>query len=177
MVTTVSHELGLIDTLVNNAAIEFPIVPFMEYPWEAFQDKLVGELGAAFFCCRAVVPAMIEAGRGCIVAVSSGLSRHSSPGFCAHSAAKSGLDAFVRALAVELGPHGIRVNTVAPGLTLTDATADQPQEMKDIIARNSPLRRNAEAEDIAGVILAMAADTTGFMTGAYLPVSGGSLML
>jgi 3-oxoacyl-[acyl-carrier protein] reductase len=177
MVGWVSDELGFIDTLVNNASIQFPVVPFTEYPWEAFHDKLVGELGAAFFCCRAVVPAMIEQGRGCIIAVSSGLSRHPGLGFCAHSTAKSGLDAFVRALALELGPHGIRVNNVSPGLTITDATAFLPQEAKDASARATPLGRNAEPEDIAGVILATAVDTTGFMTGAYLPVSGGNLML
>jgi 3-oxoacyl-[acyl-carrier protein] reductase len=177
MVGRVSDELGFIDTLVNNASIQFPVVPFMEYPWEAFHDKLVGELGAAFFCCRAVAPAMIEQGRGCIIAVSSGLSRHPGHGFCAHSTAKSGLDAFARALALELGPHGIRVNTVSPGLTITDATSFLPQEAKDASARATPLGRNAEPEDIAGVILAMAADATGFMTGAYMPVSGGSLML
>ena len=177
MVGWLGDELGPIDTLVLNAAIQFPVVPFMEYSWEAFHDKLVGELGAAFFCCRAVVPAMIDRGQGCIVAVSSGLSRHPGHGFCAHSTAKSGLDAFVRALALELGPQGVRVNTVAPGLTLTDATAFLPQEAKDASARATPLGRNAEAEDIAGVILSMVADTTGFVSGAYVPVSGGSLML
>ena len=177
MVERVSGELGFVDTLVINASIQFPVVPFIEYPWEAFQAKLVGELSAAFFCCRAVVPAMIEHGRGCIVAVSSGLSRHPGQGFCAHSTAKSGLDAFVRSLALELGPHGIRINTVSPGLTITDATAFLPQEAKDGSARATPLGRNAEPEDIAGVILAMASDATGFVTGAYVPVSGGSLML
>jgi 3-oxoacyl-[acyl-carrier protein] reductase len=177
MVGWLGDELGPIDTLVVNAAIQFPVVPFMEYTWQAFHDKLVGELGAAFFCCRAVVPAMIDRGRGCIVAVSSGLSRHPGVGFCAHSTAKSGLDAFVRALAFELGTHGIRVNTVAPGLTITDATAFLPQEAKDASARATPLGRNAEPEDVAGAILAMVADTTGFVTGAYVPVSGGSLML
>jgi 3-oxoacyl-[acyl-carrier protein] reductase len=178
MVARVRDELGVIDTLVLNAAIQFPVVPFTEYPWEAFEAKLVGELGAAFFCCRAVVPAMIERGGGCIIAVSSGLSRHPGHGFCAHSTAKSGLDAFARALALELGPHGIRVNVVAPGLTLTDATAFLPPAAKEASARMTPLGRNAQPEDIAGVILAMAAaDTSGFVSGAYVPVSGGSLML
>ena len=177
MVARVSGELGPIDTLVLNASIQFPVVPFTEYPWEDFQAKLVGELSAAFFCCRAVVPQMIEREKGCIVAVSSGLSRHPGQGFCAHSTAKSGLDAFVRSLALELGPHGIRVNTVSPGLTITDATSFLPQEAKDAAARATPLGRNAEPEDIAGVVLAMAADTTGFVTGAYVPVSGGNLML
>ena len=177
MVGWLTDELGPIDTLILNAAIQFPVVPFMQYPWQAFHDKLVGELGAAFFCCRAVAPKMIDRGRGCIVAVSSGLSRHPGRGFCAHSTAKSGLDAFVRSLALELGPHGIRVNTVAPGLTLTDATAFLPQPAKDASARATPLGRNAEPEDVAGVILAMVADATGFVTGSYVPVSGGSLML
>ena len=177
MVERVAGELGFVDTLVINASIEFPVAPFMEYPWEAFQAKLVGELSAAFFCCRAVVPAMIEHGRGSIVAVSSGLSRHPGQGFCAHSTAKSGLDAFVRSLALELGPHGIRINAVAPGLTITDATAFLPQEAKDASASATPLGRNAEPEDIAGVVLAMASDATAFVTGAYVPVSGGTLML
>jgi 3-oxoacyl-[acyl-carrier protein] reductase len=177
MVKRVSDELGPIDTLVLNAAIQFPVVPFTEYPWEAFQAKLMGELGAAFFCCKAVVPTMIKRRRGCIIAVSSGLSRHAGHGFCAHSTAKSGLDAFAKSLALELGPHGIRVNVVAPGLTITDATEFLPQEAKDASARATPMGRNAQPEDIAGVVLAMAADTTGFVTGAYVPVSGGSLML
>jgi 3-oxoacyl-[acyl-carrier protein] reductase len=177
MVKRVKAELGPIDTLVLNASIQFPVVPFTEYPWEAFQAKLVGELAASFFCCKAVVPAMIERGGGCIVAVSSGLSRHPGKGFCAHSTAKSGLDGFAKSLALELGPHGIRVNVVAPGLTITDATAFLPQEAKAASARMTPLGRNAQPEDIAGVILTMAAETTGFVTGAYVPVSGGSLML
>jgi 3-oxoacyl-[acyl-carrier protein] reductase len=177
MVVRVTGGLGAIDTLVLNASIQFPMVPFLEYPWEAFEAKLTGELRAAFFCTRAVVPAMVERGGGCIIAVSSGLSRQTAPGFCAHSTAKSGLDAFARSIAAELGPHGIRVNVVSPGLTLTDATKHLPQEAKDASARHAPLGRNAQAEDIAGVILAMASDHTAFVTGAYVPVSGGSLML
>jgi len=177
MVEAVSAELGPVDTLVINASIQFPVVPFLEYPWEAFQNKLLGELSAAFHCARAVVPGMVERGTGCIIAVSSGLSRHPGPGFCAHSTAKSGLDAFAKSLALELGPHGIRVNVVAPGLTITDATVFVPEEQKQMMARMTPLGRNAQPEDVAGVILAMAADETGFVTGSYVPVSGGGLML
>jgi len=177
MVQKATAELGPIDTLVLNASIQFPVTPFRDYPWEAFEAKLVGELSAAFFCSKAVVPSMIEHGGGCIIAVSSGLSRHPGEGFCAHTTAKSGLDGFAKSLALELGPHGIRVNVVAPGLTITDATAFLPQVAKDASARMTPLGRNAQPEDIAGVVLAMAADTTGFVTGAYVPASGGNLML
>jgi len=77
----------------------------------------------------------------------------------------------------ELGPSGIRVNVVAPGLTLTDATADQPQGMKDAVARATPLRRNALADDVAGAVVMLASDEAHFVTGVYLSVSGGIQML
>jgi 3-oxoacyl-[acyl-carrier protein] reductase len=177
MVVEAAAALGPIDTLVANASISFPIRPFLDYSWADFQAKLDGELGAAFHCCKAVVPDMIARGSGCIVAISSGLSRHPGPGFCAHSTAKSGLDAFVRALALELGPHGIRVNAVAPGLTDTDATASQPAAQKEAMARMTPLRRIGLPEDVAGAVLLVAAEQARFLTGAYVPVSGGMLMI
>jgi 3-oxoacyl-[acyl-carrier protein] reductase len=176
MVERATAELGPVDTAVLNASIQFPVTPFMDYDWAAFEAKLLGELGAAFHCARAVAPGMIERGSGCIIAVSSTLSRHPGPGFCAHSTAKSGLDAFAKSLALELGPLGIRVNVVAPGLTLTDATAFVPEEQKQAMARMTPLGRNALPEDVAGVVLAMACNETGFVTGSYVPVSGGMMM-
>ena len=177
MVETAARELGPVDTLVVNAGISFPIRPFVDYAWEDFRAKLVGELGAAFHCVKAVVPSMIERRSGCIVAVSSGLSRRAGPGFCAHSTAKSGLDAFGRSLALELGPQGIRVNVVAPGLTDTDATAHQPAAMKEASARQTPLGRNGVPDDVAGAVLMVASDAARFVTGVYVPVSGGALML
>lgn len=177
MVKQVSEAFGFIDTLVLNANASFAIAPFVDYQWQDFENKLLGELKGAFYPCKAVVPAMIEQKRGCIIAVSSGLSRYPSEGFCAHSTAKSGLDGFVKSLAVELGPHSIRVNAVAPGLTQTDATASQPQQHKDAIAGMTPLQRIGHPEDIAGAILLLASEQARFITGAYLPVSGGIQML
>ena len=104
MARTVAAKLGPIDTLVLNASISFPVVPFLKFPWEDFQAKLLGEMKAAFICCKAVVPSMVERKNGCIIGISSGLSRVPGEGFCAHSTAKSGLDAFMKSLALELGP-------------------------------------------------------------------------
>jgi 3-oxoacyl-[acyl-carrier protein] reductase len=160
-----------------NASISFPIRPFVDYAWEDFRAKLVGELGAAFHCVKAVVPSMIERRAGCIVLVSSGLSRRPGPGFCAHSTAKSGLDAFGRSLALELGPHGIRVNVVAPGLTETDATAHLPAAAREATLRTTPLGRIGQPEDVAGAVLAVCADTGRFLTGMYVPACGGAVML
>lgn len=177
MVKQVSEAFDAIDTLVINANAGFPMAPFVDYRWEDFEAKLVGELKGAFFPCKAVVPSMIEQKRGCIIAVSSSLSRSPAEGFSAHSTAKSGLNAFIKSLALELGPHGIRANVVAPGLVLTDATAQLPQEDKDASAQMVPLKRNGLPEDIAGAILLLASQEARFISGAYLPVSGGLQML
>jgi 3-oxoacyl-[acyl-carrier protein] reductase len=177
MVAGIENRLGPVDTLVSNAAIGFPVKPLTEFSWPEFESKLTGELKSVFFCCQAVLPKMIERKSGCIIAVSSTLSRHASPGFIAHCTAKSGLDAFVRSLAEEVGPAGIRVNVIAPGLTLTDATAWLPEEQKTMIANMTPLQRVAKPEDVAGALLAMASDHSRFVTGCYVPVSGGLLML
>jgi 3-oxoacyl-[acyl-carrier protein] reductase len=176
LVAAAERELGPIDILVNNANMAFSVRPFVEHRWEDFERKLTHEMKASFMMCQAVVPGMIERGSGCIVNVSSGLSRVPGPGFVAHSSAKSALDAFSRSLAQELGPHGIRVNVVAPGLTLTEATSYQPKEMHEAIAARTPLRRIASPEDIAGAVLFFCTDWSRFVTGTYLSVSGGSQM-
>ena len=171
MAASVKAELGPIGLLVLNASIGFPMAGILEYPWEGFEAKLLGELGAAFHGCRAVVPQMLERKGGSIVAITSGLARNPGWGFCAHSAAKAGLEGFVRALAFELGPMGIRVNAVAPGLTLTDATAHIPDKHKTAAAAQAPLRRNGQAEDVAQAVVGLL--QAGFVTGATLPVNGG----
>ena len=172
-----TEALGPIDTLVLNANMSFPVVPFTEYPWDAFKAKLDGELASAFHACREAVPGMLARGRGCIIAVSSGLSRQPGVGFCAHSAAKSGLDAFMKSLALELGPQGIRVNVVAPGLTETDATSFLPPAAKAAAAQHLPLRRIGQPEDVAGLIALVASEEAGYLTGAYLSAGGGGMML
>ncbi|MFC1852427.1 SDR family NAD(P)-dependent oxidoreductase, partial [candidate division CSSED10-310 bacterium] len=176
MVAEVKQAFGPIDILINNANMSFPILPFTKYSWEDFERKIVSELKASFHTCKAVVPDMVERHSGCIINVSSGLSKSPGPGFIAHSSAKAALDAFTRGLALELGPHGIRVNVIAPGLTLTDATAHQPKEMHEAIARQTPLCRLAEPEDVAGAIMFYCTDWARFVTGTYLPVCGGSQM-
>lgn len=120
LVQQVTEAFGAIDTLILNANAKFAIAPFLDHTWEDFEAKLLGELKGAFYPCKAVVPSMVEHKRGCIIAVSSVAARYASEGFISHSTAKSGLDGFVKSLALELGPHNIRVNAIAPGLIETD---------------------------------------------------------
>ena len=177
LVAAVEQRFERIDILVANAHINFRHRPFIEYEWADLERKVSDELKAVFYPCQAVAPEMLRRKSGSIVALSSSLSKRTNQGFLAQSTAKAAVDAFVRALAVELGPGGVRVNTVAPGLTLTDAALPMSPGEKARIASSCPLRRNGVAEDMAGAVLFLASDLSRFMTGAYMPVDGGTTML
>ncbi len=177
LVNQVRRRFGRIDVLVANAAMGFKVSPFIDSEWVDFELKLVNELKSIFLLSKAVVPEMIERKSGSIIAVSSTMSKVAQHGYCAHSASKAALDAFVRAVAQELGPDGIRINVVAPGLTLTDASATMSNKIKEASAAHCPLRRNGLPRDVAGAILFLASDLSQFMTGVYLPVDGGHTML
>ena len=176
MVEQVIERFGQIDILVLNAGMPVPVKPFTELSHQEFTAKTQGEADCFFMACQEVIPHMASRGTGTIVGISSTLSRYPSPGFSSHCLAKSGVDGLMKALTMELGPLGIRVNTVAPGLTETDATAFVPQDQKDMISQMTPLQRIAQPEDVAGAVLCLVSEHMRFVTGVYLPVSGGLLM-
>ena len=177
MVARVEKELGTIDILVNNANIDFPMQPFAELSWADIQAKLTGEIGAMVHCCQAVLPGMLARNSGKIILVSSTLSREPGYGFAAHCAAKAAMDSMARTMALELGPVGINVNVVGPGLTRTDATAGLPAEVFEQTAAHTPLRRVAEPEDISRVVIFLASEMSDYLTGQYIPANGGAFML
>lgn len=170
------HAFGKVDILISNANIAFAFKPFMEMSWDEFSNKLNDEMRSAFHLCQEVFPHMEKQGGGKIVLISSGLSRTPAEGFIAHGTAKAAIVTFAKYLAQELGPKNIATNVIAPGLVLTDATKDQPQEMHESIRNFTPLKRLAEPEDVAGAVLSMAADWNTYVNGAYLPVNGGNDM-
>ncbi len=178
MVQRVEQELGPIDTLVMNAAAvrNFGFAPVLEASWEMFQDIVMGELAGIYFPVRAVAPLMVERKRGNLIAVSSLVTRSNREGSGAHVAGKASVDGLTRVLARELGPHGIRVNIVAPGATETEASASVIERFKGTYSATLPLRRIAQPEDIAGAILLLATQEAGYLTGNYLAVGGGSYM-
>ncbi len=190
MAREVETALGPIDILVCNAdAVRtFTVKPFTELSWEEYEDVLTGETKAVFYPVGAVAPSMIARGTGAIINVSSGLSRTTREGMAGHSSGKAAVDALTRSLASELGPHGIRVNAVAPGLVQTEAStafwsedqtgsaAGGPPNPSAMLAQMTPLRRIATPEDVAGAILLLASAQAGFVTGVYLPVNGGLSM-
>jgi 3-oxoacyl-[acyl-carrier protein] reductase len=177
MVESTLKEFGKIDVLVNNANINFPIKPFIELTWDQIEAKILGEIKALYNCSQTVLKDMISRKSGKLIFVSSSLSRYPGYGFSAHAAAKAAMDSMARVMATELGPSGITVNVVGPGLTLTDATAGQPKEMHEQVAAITPLRRLGVPEDIAGVVVFLASSLSDYLNGEYIPVTGGNFMI
>jgi 3-oxoacyl-[acyl-carrier protein] reductase len=177
MAAAAVKEFGKIDILVNNANINFPIKPFMELAWAEIEAKLLGELKALYNCSQAVLKDMLNRKSGKLIFISSSLSRFPGVGFSAHAAAKSAMDGMAKVMAMELGPAGICVNVVGPGLTLTDATAGQPKEMHAQVAAITPLRRLGMPQDIAGAVVFLASALSDYLSGEYIPVTGGSFMI
>jgi 3-oxoacyl-[acyl-carrier protein] reductase len=177
MVESTLNEFGKIDILVNNANINFPIRPFIELTWDQIETKILGEMKALYNCSQAVLKDMLVRKSGKLIFVSSSLSRFPGFGFSAHAAAKSAMDGIAKVMAMELGPTGITVNVVGPGLTITDATAGQPKEVHEQVAAITPLRRLGMPDDIGGVVLFLASSLSDYLNGEYLPVTGGSFMI
>lgn len=177
MIDSITSSMGEIDVLILNAGLNVKMTSFIDSNWDDLEYKVNGELKGLYYCCKSVVPQMIKRKDGCIISVSSGLSRRPNTGFAAHSASKAAVDAYVRSLAFELGQHGIRVNTIAPGLTVTDATSFFSEEQKQMAASFLPLKKLATPEDVAGAILMLASNYSKYVTGVYVPVSGGGLMI
>ncbi len=173
MINIITGEFGSIDTLVINASMKFKYAPFLEQEWEDIENKVMGEVKSFFNPCKLIIPSMIKNRKGCIISISSGLSKRPGRGFIAHSAAKAALNMLTNSLAGELAPYGIRVNTVAPGLTLTDATAFHTEDRKKMMAAANPMRRLGQPEDLAGAVLMLASDYAGYINSSYLPVDGG----
>ncbi len=177
MVDEIAQRWGGTDVLVHNAMTPFAITSFAELSWEQLGGKLDSELHAAFLTTKAVVPGMISRGYGRLIYLSSELSRHPRAGMITLGTAKAALDQFVRYVAVELAPHGITVNLVAPttveGTRVTQQlTAEKMREL----AAATPMHRLPRPDDVAKTVAFLASEDSGLTTGHYLPVNGGLAM-
>lgn len=182
MVRAVIARYGGLDILVNNAgggSMARWLENLDEHNWDESHDV---NLKGTFLVTRTVVQHMRERGSGRIVMVASvagrRMSRVSGPEY---SAAKGGMLAFMRHIAVELGPHGITVNAVAPGPTLVDRVArkweTRPAEERKTTLRSIPLGRLGQPEEVAAAILFLASEDASYITGACIDVNGGGFMV
>lgn len=164
-----------IDILVNNAAVPGEGVPLHEVSDELWDEICETNLTAPFRMCRALLPIFVEQGRGTIVNVSSTAALVSMTHMAAYSAAKSGLLALTKAVALDYGPMGVRCNAVCPGITATPMTANVLSSPKQntALSLGIPLRRIAEAREIAGAILFLCSHEASYVNGTVLTVDGG----
>jgi 3-oxoacyl-[acyl-carrier protein] reductase len=163
-----------IDLLIN-AAGSFPeLRPFMEMTWAEIQAAIDSHLGATFNCCQAIIPGMTERKSGRIINIGSALLRTTPmANWSGFLVAKAAVQALTRSLAVELGPLGIRVNMVSPGLLDAEVGVELPNRLRKIQAMQTPLRRLASPADVAAVVLALSSAAGEFITGTDIPVCGG----
>ena len=178
LVTDAESKFGRpVGILVNNAGGPTAQKPFLNQDWEDFERHLAVQLRGAFNCCKAVAPSMLKAGRGQIINIGSTYTWSTPPAnLSGYITAKAALAAMTRAAAVELGPQGIHVNMISPGMTETDLIADVPERMRKVFAQQNPLRRLAIPDDVAQAVLMLCSPAGAYVNGAEIPVSGGSVM-
>jgi 3-oxoacyl-[acyl-carrier protein] reductase len=163
--------------LVNNASGPTHQKPLLDLTWDDVHEHLGTQVRGALHCIRAVGPSMVARGAGRIVNIGSTHAWGVPPANLAgYVTAKAALAALTRCAAVELGPKGVRVNMVSPGMTETDLIADVPERMRKVFAAQTPLRRLAVADDVAGAVLMLVSKAGAFVHGADIPVCGGGVM-
>ena len=167
--------LGQIDVLICNAAIaDFSLINEIEESrWEEIIDT---DLNGVFYCIRYVLPAMISRKKGCIVTVGSMWGQVGASCEVAYSAAKAGVIGLTKALAKEVGPSGIRVNCVSPGMIDTEMNASVDEAAVEAIADETPLQRVGDPADVAKAMLFLASDDASFITGQVIGVNGGLII-
>ena len=172
MIQRVNEVFGHIDILVNNAGIAQSKL-FTELTADDWNAMLDVNVKGVFHCCQSVLPDMISRKKGCIINVSSIWGLVGASIEVHYSAAKAAVIGLTKALAKELGPSGIRVNAVAPGVIETDMIAELDRQTREALKEDTPLCRIGTAEDVAQTIRFLASEGAGFVTGQVISPNGG----
>ena len=167
----VAEKFGRIDILVNNAGVS-EATPFTDYTEELYDKVMDLNVKGVFNASRAAVDYMKAQGGGVILSTSSMVSKYGQPSGFTYPASKFAVNGFTVSLARELGPMGIRVNAVAPGITDTDMMRAVPKEVIEPMIARIPLRRLGQPEDIANAFSFLASEEAGYITGVVLSVDG-----
>jgi NAD(P)-dependent dehydrogenase (short-subunit alcohol dehydrogenase family) len=179
-VASIEAELGGLDILVNNAALfgTLPPTPMMEISNEEWDRVMRVNARGVWQCVKAVVPAMERRGGGAIVNVTTNRVFKGFANLLHYDASKGAVLAMTKALAAELGPRNIRVNAVAPGMTLSEnlLAKEGIEEREKAIVAGRALQRSQQPEDLIGAVCFFASMASGFVTGQSLIVDGGGVM-
>ncbi|MFF1419771.1 SDR family NAD(P)-dependent oxidoreductase [Streptomyces sp. NPDC058280] len=172
-VGALAEQAGPVDILVNNAAA-FPVAATVEQSVAGFQQMFDTNVRGAFFLTAALAPAMLAKGAGSIVNVTTMAASMGVPGASGYSATKAALASFTRTWAAEFSPGGVRVNSVAPGPTVTEGVLAEWGDGVAELGEALPLRRTATPTEIAEAILFLASPRSSYVTGSTLAVDGGA---
>ncbi|HXV33202.1 MAG TPA: glucose 1-dehydrogenase [Gaiellaceae bacterium] len=173
-----AERCGRIDVLVNNAGLYASLAmrPFDQIPLEEWRRVMDVNVASMFLTCRAVVPLMREQGGGKIVNISSGTPFRGVPFLLHYVTSKGAIVAFTRALAKELGTHGILVNCVAPGFTMSAGVEAHPEvveKLRDVSVAARTLQRDQVPEDVVGAAVFLSGPDSDFVTGQTIVIDGG----
>jgi 3-oxoacyl-[acyl-carrier protein] reductase len=171
-----SQEVGGVDIVVNNAGY-FPNRPIDELDLATWRKTMATNLDSHFLSAKFFLPAMRAKKWGRFVGISSNMVGLAIPGMSHYIATKMGIIGFMRGLANDVADDGITANAVLPGLTNTQATADQPEEMKRATWGQQAIKRLGEPGDITGAVLFLTSDDAAFITGQAIVVDGGQYRL
>ncbi len=177
MIVDAVRHLGPVTVLVNCATARIAAIKFSDLLWSDFEAHLRTTIQGAFNLVRGVVPQMEKARYGKIIHINSQYVESPESNLLPYITAKGALEGFSRALAYDLAPKGIRVNSVSPGMTDTEQIADVPERVRLVTAARTPLRRLARPEDVASAVAFLASDRADFLAGETIRVNGGQIMI
>jgi Dehydrogenases with different specificities (related to short-chain alcohol dehydrogenases) len=168
--------LGAPDIVVNNAVIQYPWKNLLDQDLEDYESQFRSCVMQNVHMAKAFVPLMIPKKAGRFIGINTECAIQTFPTQSAYAAGKKGMDAVYRVLAKEIGEHQITVNQVAPGWTVSEKDRLNGTEHQDAYESNVPLKRRGTDQEIANVVAFLASDLASFITGAYIPVSGGNVI-
>jgi 3-oxoacyl-[acyl-carrier protein] reductase len=166
-----------LDVLVNCSSIKIPRISFKELEWSDFEAQINFHIKSVFEVSKIFLGLLAKTGAGKIINIGTLATDKPNADWAHYITAKAALQGLTKAMAFELGPKGIMVNMVSPGLTDTELTADIPEKVKLINASQTPLRRLATVEDVAGAISFLASNKSNFLSGENIRVNGGQIMI
>lgn len=167
-----AEALGAINGLVNNAGMTKDGLT-VKYPADTFDATMKVNVNGAFHCTKAALRGMLRGRWGRVVNVSSAVALRGNPGQAAYTASKTAILGLTRSIAREVGPRGITVNAVCPGLVDTEMVADLLDGQKDFMIEHTPVGRMATPEEVADVVAFLMSDRAAYVNGAVIPVDGG----